>query len=113
MTYYSSPTEGGAHMSMSGVIFGIFAIVAGPDMTPQDVAPSDAARENLLSDEAVEQAFGDGADEEADHAISRTQTCVGGGTCGDGYHCCGDGTRDWCCPQTSGCGPSYPDDGCR
>jgi hypothetical protein len=37
------------------------------------------------------------------------QQCVGGGWCGDGYHCCGDGTRDWCCPQSSACTV----DGCR
>lgn len=55
-----------------------------------------------------------GPGEEVDTlAIAPIQTCVGGGTCDDGYHCCGDGTRDWCCPQTAGCGPSYPDDACR
>jgi len=41
--------------------------------------------------------------------VQKTQRCVGGGTCGDGYHCCGDGTHDWCCPQSSACTV----DGCR
>jgi len=39
----------------------------------------------------------------------RTQVCVGGGSCGSGMHCCGDGTKDWCCAQSAGC----TIDGCR
>jgi len=44
--------------------------------------------------------------------IPQVQQCVGGGICGDGWHCCGDGTRDWCCPQTCGCGGSFENDPC-
>lgn len=56
-----------------------------------------------------------GQDEESNlQSVSQAdQVCVGGGTCGSGWHCCGDGTRDWCCPQTSGCGTSWEHDACH
>ena len=67
------------------------------------------------SETAPIQSLEQGLDEDINtpYSVAPFQVCVGGGTCGDGYHCCGDGTRDWCCPQTSGCGPSYPNDACR